>query len=665
MRLSDHLDADDRLSVRADGLWIEERALIELAATFGTPLNVISEDRLRRRAREFVRAFTAAWPHGPVQVLPSLKANFSLALRRVLTEEGLGCDTFGVSELRAALACGVPPELISVNGSSKSESLVREAVQAGAHLTLDSMREAELVVAVAEDVQRTATVRVRLRPDFSAMGLESEFGDGLTVDDVASRYKPGIPHDDLDAVAAALRGSPWVEVSGCHVHVGRHRPDLALWEAMIPCFVRELAAFAQAMGGGWRPRVLDIGGGFAPRRDAAEAAHALGRAAGEARAASGDDGPRRVPDVAAYARTVCSVLEREMRKAGLPLQGVALQLEPGRGVYANAGLHLARVTNVKRESPRAEDAAALDTLASAALDHFGRGAIPPSGGAAPPQTWVETDTSEAFLPDVNLEGARWTVVNVAAPDAPPVMTADVVGISCGFDVVVAEARLPEVAPGDVLAFLDTGAYQDAASSNFNAMPRPATVLVHGPDAEVIKRAETVAEVFARDVVPARLGEVDLRRLAGTESLTARTLNHVGITVADLDRSAAFYRDLAGLTLLDSGAEDDPVYATMLGVSSVSFRWTELDLANDQVLELVQLLPVAAAPTSALPAGTHIAITVPDAGLVYERLVANGVTVLSPPVALREENHWLGARVFYARDPDGNLVEFVQPGGMPG
>ena len=134
-----------------------------------------------------------------------------------------------------------------------------------------------------------------------------------------------------------------------------------------------------------------------------------------------------------------------------------------------------------------------------------REASGPAGASE--QVWVETDTSEAFLPDVNLEGARWTTVAVEQPDADPTLCADIVGISCGFDVLVESARLPEPAPGEVLAFLDTGAYQDAGSCNFNAMPRPATVLVHGGNAEVIKTAETVADVFRCDVVPARLGEV--------------------------------------------------------------------------------------------------------------------------------------------------------------
>jgi diaminopimelate decarboxylase len=43
------------------------------------------------------------------------------------------------------------------------------------------------------------------------------------------------------------------------------------------------------------------------------------------------------------------------------------------------------------------------------------------------------------------------------------------------------------------------------SSNFNALPRPATLLVHGGEAEIIKRAETIKDVFARHIIPDRLG----------------------------------------------------------------------------------------------------------------------------------------------------------------
>src|SRR5438045_8321494 len=116
---------DDCLSERAGRLWMEECDLVELARRFGTPAYVLSEDRLRANVRRIQAAFAAAWPHGPVRLLPSLKANLSLAARRVLTQEGAGCDTFGPGELHAALAAGVPPDRISVNGSAKDAGLVR------------------------------------------------------------------------------------------------------------------------------------------------------------------------------------------------------------------------------------------------------------------------------------------------------------------------------------------------------------------------------------------------------------------------------------------------------------------------------------------------------------------------------------------------------------
>ena len=131
---------DDCLAIAGGRLQIEGCDAAELAERFGTPLSVISEDQLRRNARRFVRALAAAWPEGPTRVLPSIKANYTLALRCALTQEGLGCDVFGPAELYAALAGGVPPPLISVNGTGKTRALLEHAVGIGARVTLDSVR---------------------------------------------------------------------------------------------------------------------------------------------------------------------------------------------------------------------------------------------------------------------------------------------------------------------------------------------------------------------------------------------------------------------------------------------------------------------------------------------------------------------------------------------
>ncbi len=454
---------DECLSVRGGRLFVEGCDAAELATRFGTPIYVISENQLRRNARRIREAFASRWPEGPVNVLPSIKANFVLALRRILTQEGMGCDTFGPGELEAALRSGVRPELVSVNGSVKDAALIERAVSAGARITLDSAREVEVVREAALRLGRTATVRFRLRPDYVELVDPSEFAeDPIAIRTFAQTYKPGIPTEELLKVGPAALSAEELEVSGVMAHLGRHHHRTEVWRGMVRAFVGLIADLSSTWDG-WAPGEIDVGGGFASPRD--PTGRALHR---------GAERPERAPSVEEYAEAITSTLREELLHHGLDPAGKTLEVEPGRSLYADAGIHLASVRNVKREADR----------------------VPP--------TWVETDTTEMFLPDLLIEHNRWIMVLATRADSSPAEPVDVVGMSCGFDMLGRDVLLPEVKPGDVIAFLDTGAYQDASASNFNALPRPATVLVCDDMAEVVKRAETVEDVFRRDIVPERL-----------------------------------------------------------------------------------------------------------------------------------------------------------------
>lgn len=457
---------DQALSVRDGRLFIEEVACDDLASRFGTPIYVVSEDQLRRNARSFHAAFDGRWHEGPVRVLPSLKANYVLALRRVLTQEGMGCDTFGHAELTAALGAGVPPELISVNGTGKGAALIDDAVGAGTRITIDAARELPLVEAAARRHGTRTTVRLRLRPDLSMLSEPTDFDpDGMPTSEATRSYKAGIPADDIVELGRRALASDVVDLAGVHVHLPRHRAETGIYATMIGAFVDLVASLSEAWGG-WRPREIDLGGGFAVPRD--PTGRLLLRLAGRP--------TRQAPSIDQYAEVVTTALREGLARHGMPADGVALEVEPGRALYADAGIHLASVVNTKRETHPVA------------------------------WRWVETDTTEMFLPDSLIEHNRWTVVPASRADDPPAGEADVVGISCGFDLMVPSVALPEMRDGETLAFLDTGAYQDASATNFNALPRPATVLVHGGEAEIVKRAETVHDVFARDVVPERLKE---------------------------------------------------------------------------------------------------------------------------------------------------------------
>jgi diaminopimelate decarboxylase len=83
--------------------------------------------------------------------------------------------------------------------------------------------------------------------------------------------------------------------------------------------------------------------------------------------------------------------------------------------------------------------------------------------------------------------------------------ADIVGRSCYGDRLLPFVAVPNnLAVGDIFALFDVGAYQEVSMSNFNAMPRPATFLVKGKTVHLIRRHETLEDVFSRDVMPAHL-----------------------------------------------------------------------------------------------------------------------------------------------------------------
>lgn len=601
------ITGDDCLSIREGRLFIDEADLGELATRFGTPLYVVSEQQLRRNARAAIGAFSNRWAEGPVLVMPSIKANLSLALRRILTEEGTGCDTFGAGELEAALRAGVDPESISVNGATKDIDLVERAIGAGARITLDSVVELERVREVAARSGQVARVRLRLRP-WLEIDQPTELLTGeMSIRIATQRYKPGIPTEQLLAIPPDVVEAPELDLRGVMAHIGRQGREPKIW-AEEARWVAGIVGQLSERWRGWRPREIDLGGGFPAPRDPS---------------AGGHDEP--APGINDYAEAITAALRTGLSDAGVAATGIQLEVEPGRSVYANTGVHLTRIRHVKSQNEPV------------------------------PLRWVETDTSEIFIADVVFERNRWTPVVVDRADAPPTTTADIVGISCNPDVIVADAELPAVGAGDLIAILDTGAYQDANASNFNALPRPATVLVNGAAAEVVKRAETTADVFSRDRVPDRLRDTE------ADGNGVRGLDHVSVSCSDLDRSLRFYTGLLGIPVMQQGETDDGEVAAITGIDA-AVRFADLSLGDGRVLELLQYLTEEVRPSQARffdPGSGHISLRVPDATAAHAALIASGVTVRSEPIELDEPGYWNGAKLFYANDPDGVTIEIIE------
>src|SRR5262249_34643461 len=139
-------------------------------------------------------------------------------------------------------------------------------------------------------------------------------------------------------------------------------------------------------------------------------------------------------------------------------------LEPGRAIAAPAGVLLARVIDVKPRDASSDfaiiDAGLTELLRPALYDAFHR-LEPITGPAA--------------------RDRRYEIVG------PVCESSDVVG---------RDRALPALAPGDIIAIRDAGAYGSVMASNYNRRPLPAEVLVDGGAWRVIRRRQTVDDQLA-------------------------------------------------------------------------------------------------------------------------------------------------------------------------
>ncbi|HET9545582.1 MAG TPA: diaminopimelate decarboxylase [Gaiellaceae bacterium] len=308
-----------------------------------------------------------------------------------------------------------------------------------------------------EELRAAAEARVRHVVLDSEDEVERAAAAGVTR--VLVRVTPGIDADTHAAIRTAHAGSKFglppeaalraieaarsagLDVAGIHVHIGSQLLDTQTARSSVD-WAATFAADCRAELG-WTPSVLNVGGG-------------LGIAHVE------DERP---PSIGDFVGALAGRIRHEWELLGLPLP--SLVLEPGRSIVGPAGVTLYRVGVVKRASEST--------------------------------TWVAVDGGMSDNPRPALYGARLTAVLAERLDEEPAGPYTVCGKHCeSGDVLVDRVALPEPRRGDLLAVPATGAYTLAMASTYNAVPRPAAVLVEKGEARVIRRRETVAELLAHE-----------------------------------------------------------------------------------------------------------------------------------------------------------------------
>jgi catechol 2,3-dioxygenase-like lactoylglutathione lyase family enzyme len=137
-------------------------------------------------------------------------------------------------------------------------------------------------------------------------------------------------------------------------------------------------------------------------------------------------------------------------------------------------------------------------------------------------------------------------------------------------------------------------------------------------------------------------------------MTDLTAHHVGLTVSELDRAIAFYRDVLGLDVVSRFEVAGEAFSTAVAVDGASGTFAHLD-GGDVRLELVEYDPKGDATTSALnePGACHVGFAVEDVDAVVAGL-PDGVETVSEPRTTAS-----GTRLVFLRDPDGNRIELLE------
>ena len=144
------------------------------------------------------------------------------------------------------------------------------------------------------------------------------------------------------------------------------------------------------------------------------------------------------------------------------------------------------------------------------------------------------------------------------------------------------------------------------------------------------------------------------------------LHHIGLTVADIERSVVFYRDLLGMVLVRRREADADYIAKQTGFPRARLAVASFKVSADsrQSLEIIQYCSHPLAPVSAgtnQPGTSHFCLVVDDLREAYRDLLARGVTFRSDPVAVTSGPNE-GGFVVYFTDPDGHVIELFQPPG---
>ena len=415
-------------------LFCENVSLAALAKKYGTPLYVYSQGTLTDHFTKLDQAL-GDLPH---LVCFAMKSNSNLGVIRTLAQLGSGFDTVSAGEIQRVIAAGGDPRRCVFAGVGKTEEEIAFALRNEIYsFNVESEAELRRISRVALKLKKIAPVAVRVNPNVDA-GTHAKITTGTY------ENKFGIAFEQIEGVYARAAKLPNLRLRGLQMHIGSQLTDVTPFRKAV----EKVAPLVERLNRRHGFDFFSIGGGIGIVYNPA--------------LASGDPAwwntpaGRKVLTPERYAATLLPLLK--------PL-GLKILLEPGRFITGNAGALVTRVEFIKKTGKKnfvIVDAAMNDLIRPAFYDSY-----------------------HEIVPLRRSRGAT--------------VSSDVVGPICeSGDYFAKDRPLARVGEGDFLALLSAGAYGSVMGSTYNSRPLAAEILVNGSKSAVVRRRQTVEEIWANE-----------------------------------------------------------------------------------------------------------------------------------------------------------------------
>ncbi len=429
-------------------LFDEPYDLEALIAEYGSPLFLASETTLRAQFRNFRALFSANGIQ--TKIAYSYKTNYLPAICALFHQEGAWAEVVSGMEYQLARSLGVPGSEIVFNGPYKCDEELEQAILDGALVNLDGFDELQRISAIAEHIQITARIGIRIH-----------FSKGAHSWD---RFGFGFENDEYKDALKQIADSAWLNLEALHNHSGTFQVDPKVYGRATEVLC-EVARTARQLG--LQPTIIDLGGGY-PSNNLLKPDFDLSvedRASGQM--------------LSRFAEEIFSRLNenRDLFADGSDTQ-LTLILEPGRALV-DATMQLITTVVATKSGKKGKRTVVLDAGVN----------------LLPTAYWYDHDIDPV---DAISSGAT------SSTDSSAENLMDLCGPLCmQIDKIREDVMLPNVQPGTRLTVANVGAYCLTQSMQF-IQPRPAVVLLTESGPKLIRRAERREDIFAMDRVPAHL-----------------------------------------------------------------------------------------------------------------------------------------------------------------